>query len=125
MYLIYNPCVDHLTNIFYGIILTQKQTIRIIIYNLPIIIEKDYNYNAISTVLDKYFFHRLLCILLFISEILHEFTQKHSNSPHVFTQSSHFNAPVLKDWGHFVLPVSVCLSVLLSVCPSICLSAQT
>ena len=53
---IYNPCVTRLTNIFYSVILTQIQTIRIIINSLPIIIEKDYNYNAISTVLDKYFF---------------------------------------------------------------------
>ena len=43
-------------NIFYGVILNPKQTIRIIIYSLPIIIEKDYNYNAISTVSDEYFF---------------------------------------------------------------------
>ena len=41
---------------FYGVILTPKQTIRIIINSLPIIIEKDYNYNAISTVSDEYFF---------------------------------------------------------------------
>ena len=50
---IYNPCVTRLTDIFYGVILTPKQTIRIIINrsSLPIIIEKDYNYNAIPTVL--------------------------------------------------------------------------
>ena len=132
---IYNPCVDRLTNIFYGVILIQKQTIRIIIYSLPIIIQKDYNCNAISTVSDEHFFshsaegkahsvlviesdseylnlslvnfcfsssvvefcnfglklvHRLLCISLFISKISREFTQKHSNSPHVFTHDSHF-----------------------------------
>ena len=52
---IYNPCIDRLTNIFYGVILTPKQTIRIINYSLPIIIEKDYNYSAISTVSDEYF----------------------------------------------------------------------
>ena len=52
---IYNPCVTRLTNIFYGVILTPKQTIRIIINSLPVITEKDYNYNAISTVSDKYF----------------------------------------------------------------------
>ena len=50
---IYNPCVARLTNIFYGVILTPKQTIRITINSLPI--EKDYNYNAISTVSDEYF----------------------------------------------------------------------
>ena len=43
---IYNACVTRLTNIFYGVILTPKQTIRIIINSLPIIIQKDYNYNA-------------------------------------------------------------------------------
>ena len=53
---IYNPCVTRLTNIFYGVILTPKQTIRIIMNSLPIIIEKDYNYNAMSTVSDEYFF---------------------------------------------------------------------
>ena len=53
---IYTPCVTRLTNIFYGVILTPKQTIRIIINSLPIIMEKDYNYNAITTVSDKYFF---------------------------------------------------------------------
>ena len=52
---IYNPCVTRLMNIFYGVILTPKQTIGIIINSLPIIIEKDYNYNAISTVSDEYF----------------------------------------------------------------------
>ena len=52
---IYNPCVTRLTNIFYGIMLIPNQTIQIIINSLPIIIEKDYNYNAISTVSDKYF----------------------------------------------------------------------
>ena len=41
---------------FYGVILTPKQTIRIIINSLPIIIEKDYNYNAIPTVSDECFF---------------------------------------------------------------------
>ena len=56
MYVIYNPCVTRLTDIFYGVILTPKQTIRKIINSLPIIIEKDYNYNAISTVSDEYFF---------------------------------------------------------------------
>ena len=40
---------------FYSVILTPKQSIRIIIYSLPIIMEKDYNYNAISTVSDEYF----------------------------------------------------------------------
>ena len=40
---------------FYGVIVTQKQTIRIITNSLPII-EKDYNYTAISTVSDEYFF---------------------------------------------------------------------
>ena len=44
---------------FYGVILTPKQTIRIIINSSPIIIEKDYNYNAISTVWDEYFFSHL------------------------------------------------------------------
>ena len=53
---IYNPCATRLTNIFYGVMFTAKQTIRIIINSLPIIIEKDYNYNAISTVSDAYFF---------------------------------------------------------------------
>ena len=53
---IYNPCVARLMNIFYGVILTSKQTIRIIISSLPIIIKKDYNYNAISTLSDEYFF---------------------------------------------------------------------
>ena len=53
---IYNPCVDRLTDIFYGVILTPKQTLRIVIYSLPIIIEKDYNYDAISTISDEYFF---------------------------------------------------------------------
>ena len=53
---IYNPCVDRLKNIFYGVILTPKQIIRIIIYSLPIIIEKDYNYNTTSTVSDEHFF---------------------------------------------------------------------
>ena len=53
---IYNPCVTRLTNIFYGVIHTPKQSIRIIIDSLPILIEKDYNYNAISTVSDEYFF---------------------------------------------------------------------
>ena len=38
MYLIYNPFVTRLTNIFYGVILTPKQTIQIIINSLPIII---------------------------------------------------------------------------------------
>ena len=33
---------------FYGVILTPKQTIRIIINSLPIIIEKDYKCDAIS-----------------------------------------------------------------------------
>ena len=41
---------------FYGVILTPKQTIQIIIYSLPVFIEKDYNYNAIATVSDGYFF---------------------------------------------------------------------
>ena len=41
---------------FYGVILTPKRTKRIIIYSLPIIIDKDYNYSAISTVSDEYFF---------------------------------------------------------------------
>ena len=54
--IIYNPCVDRLTNIFYGVILTPKQTIQIIINSMPIIIEKDYNYNAVSTASDEYFF---------------------------------------------------------------------
>ena len=53
---IYNPCVTRFTNIFYSVILTPKQTIRIIINSLPIIIEKDINYNAISTVSNEYFF---------------------------------------------------------------------
>ena len=35
---------------FYGVILTPKQTIRIKMYSLPIIIEKDYNYNSLTTV---------------------------------------------------------------------------
>ena len=56
---IYNPCVDRLTNIFYGVILIPQQTIRIIINSLPVIIEKDYNYNAVSTVSDEYFFFSL------------------------------------------------------------------
>ena len=41
---------------FYNVILTPKQTIGIKIYSLPIIIEKDFNHNAISTVSDEYFF---------------------------------------------------------------------
>ena len=41
---------------FYGVILTPKLTIRIIIYSLPVIIEKDNNYNAISMVSYEYFF---------------------------------------------------------------------
>ena len=41
---------------FLGVILTPKQTIRLIINSLPVIIEKDYNYNAISTVSDEYLF---------------------------------------------------------------------
>ena len=53
---VYSPCVDRLTNILYGVILTSKQTIQIIIHSLPIIIEKDYNYNALSMVSDEYFF---------------------------------------------------------------------
>ena len=52
---IYNPCVTRLTNIFYGVILKPKQTIRTVINSLPIIIEKAYNYNGISTVWDEYF----------------------------------------------------------------------
>ena len=36
---------------FYSVILTPKKN-RIIIYSLSIIIEKDYNYNAISIVSD-------------------------------------------------------------------------
>ena len=56
LYIIYNPCVTRLTIFFYGIILTLKQTIRIVSNSLPIIIEKDYNYNAILTVSGEYFF---------------------------------------------------------------------
>ena len=52
---IYNPFVSPY-EYFYSIILIPKQTIRIIINSLPIIIEKDYNYNAISTVSEEYFF---------------------------------------------------------------------
>ena len=54
VFVIYNPFVSHY-EYFQGVILIPKQTIRIIINSLPIIIEKDYNYNAISTVSDEYF----------------------------------------------------------------------
>ena len=32
-----------------------------------------------------------------------------------------FMPPILKDWGHTVLPLSVCLSICPSSCPSVCL----
>ena len=41
---------------FYGVILTPKQTIRTTSHSLPIIIETDYNCNAILTVSDECFF---------------------------------------------------------------------
>ena len=54
---IYNPFVSPYEH-FHGVILIPKQTIQIIINSLPIIIEKDYNYKAISRVSDEYFFSR-------------------------------------------------------------------